>query len=95
MNHFKSFGLEGQATFFQIGNNIKSFEDITEEAVDGSYAQSIAARVQENCFTALDAPVRTIGSENVPAVPLNETLEKTMLLNIDKVTKAIESLLVY
>jgi len=26
---------------------------------------------------------------------LNETLEKTMLLNIDKVTKAIESLLVY
>ena len=37
MNHFKSFGLEGQATFFQIGNNIKSFEDITEEAVDRGY----------------------------------------------------------
>lgn len=68
---------------------------ITEEAVDGSYAQSIAARIQENCFSSLDAPVRTIGSANVPAVPLNETLEKTMLLNIDKVSQSIESLLSY
>ena len=68
---------------------------ITEEAVDGSYAQSIAARIQENCFNHLDAPVRTIGSANVPAVPLNEVLEKTMLLNIDKVTSAINSLLSY
>ncbi len=82
-------------TIYQSVNKTGRCLVITEEAVDGSYAQSIAARVQENCFTALDAPVRTIGSENVPAVPLNETLEKTMLLNIDKVTKAIESLLAF
>lgn len=68
---------------------------ITEEAVDGSYAQSIAARIQEHCFTSLDAPVCTIGSANVPAVPLNETLEKTMLLSIDKVSEAIDRLLKY
>lgn len=66
---------------------------ITEESVDGSFAQSIAARVQENCFKYLDAPVMTIGSENMPAIPLNETLEKTMLLSADKVKKVIREIL--
>ena len=37
MNHFKSFGLEGQATFFQIGSNIKTYREITEEVVDRGY----------------------------------------------------------
>ena len=68
---------------------------ITEESVDGSYAQSIAARIQENCFRDLDAPVITIGSENLPAIPLNETLEKTMLLSKEKVQNAIRRLLEY
>lgn len=66
---------------------------ITEESVDGSFAQSIAARVQENCFKYLEAPVMTIGSENMPAIPLNETLEKTMLLSSDKVKKVIGEIL--
>ncbi len=37
MNHFKSFGLEGQATFFQIGNNIKTYREITEEVAERGY----------------------------------------------------------
>jgi 2-oxoisovalerate dehydrogenase E1 component len=82
-------------TIFQSVRKTNRCLVITEEAVDGSYAQSIAARIQENCFNHLDAPVRTIGSANVPAVPLNEVLEKTMLLNIDKVSSAINSLLSY
>ena len=68
---------------------------ITEESVNGTLAQSIAARVQENCFEELDAPVRTIGSENMPAIPLNETLEKTMVLDVKRVTAAMEQLLAY
>lgn len=82
-------------TIFQSVRKTNRCLVITEEAVDGSYAQSIAARIQENCFNHLDAPVRTIGSANVPAVPLNEVLEKTMLLNIHKVSSAINSLLSY
>ena len=35
----------------------------------------------------------TIGSENMPAIPLNETLENTMLLSSDKVKKVIEEIL--
>ena len=66
---------------------------VTEEQVNGSFAQSLAARIQENCFTQLDAPVRTIGAENMPAVPLNTVLEQRMIPSIEKVAKAIGSLL--
>ncbi|RME12356.1 MAG: tungsten formylmethanofuran dehydrogenase, partial [Bacteroidetes bacterium] len=66
---------------------------VTEEPVNNSFAQSLSARIQENCFTALDAPVRTIGAENMPAIPLNETLEKTMIPSIEKVETAIDELL--
>ena len=68
---------------------------ITEEAVNCTFAQSLAARIQEHCFEQLDAPVRTIGSEDMPAIPLNEVLEKTMLLSADKVKTHIKDLLNY
>ncbi|MDO8999182.1 MAG: thiamine pyrophosphate-dependent enzyme [Bacteroidota bacterium] len=68
---------------------------LTEEPVHNGFAQSIAARISENCFQALDAPVKVIGAENLPAIPLNSILEKTMLPNADKVEAAIESLLGY
>ncbi|MCB0638170.1 MAG: tungsten formylmethanofuran dehydrogenase [Lewinella sp.] len=68
---------------------------VTEEPVNNTFAQSVAARIQENCFEYLDAPVRTIGSENMPAIPLNSILEQTMLLNADKVSKAMGALLDY
>lgn len=68
---------------------------VTEEPVYNGFTQSIAARIQENCFEHLDGPVRTIGAENLPAIPLNSVLETRMLPNADKVALAIESLLAY
>lgn len=68
---------------------------LTEEPVFNGFAQSVAARISENCFEYLDAPVKVIGSENLPAIPLNSILEKTMLPNADKVEAAIEQLLAY
>jgi len=68
---------------------------VTEETVSCSFAQSVAARIQENCFESLDAPVRTIGAIDTPAIPLNQVLEKTMLLSSDKVHDAILNLLEY
>ncbi|MEK7256981.1 MAG: transketolase C-terminal domain-containing protein, partial [Bacteroidota bacterium] len=68
---------------------------ITEEPVHCTFAQSLAARISENCFRSLDAPVRTLGAENMPAVPLNETLEKAMIPSIEKVAAAIENLLAW
>lgn len=68
---------------------------VTEESVNNSFAQSLAARIQDHCFQFLDAPVRTIGSENMPAIPLNEILEKTMIPSTEKVAAAIQGLLSY
>ena len=68
---------------------------VTEEPVNNTFAQSIAASVQERCFEHLDAPVRTIGAENLPAIPLNEVLEKTMIPSIEKVQAAMADLLAY
>ncbi|MBK6664632.1 MAG: tungsten formylmethanofuran dehydrogenase [Saprospiraceae bacterium] len=68
---------------------------LTEEPVNNSFARSIAARIQEMCFEYLDAPVRTIGAENMPAIPLNEVLEKTMLPNSKKVSDAVKNILSY
>ncbi len=68
---------------------------VTEEPVNNTFAQSVAARIQEACFQWLDAPVITVGSENLPAIPLNEVLEKTMVYSADKLEKAIKKILDY
>jgi len=68
---------------------------VTEEPVSNTFAQSIAARIQENCFEYLDGPVRTIGSVDMPAIPLNSVLEQAMIPSVEKVRVAIEGLLAF
>ncbi len=66
---------------------------LTEEPATNSFAQALAGFIQEEMFTYLDAPVLTLGSVPVPAVPLNEVLEKTMLPSAEKVADRIKKLL--
>lgn len=68
---------------------------VTEEPTANSFAQSIAALVSKQCFENLDAPVEVVGAENVPAIPLNSTLEATMIPNANKVEEKINELLSY
>jgi len=68
---------------------------VTEEPVNNSFAQSIAARIQVACFEYLDAAVITIGSENMPAIPLNSTLEQTMIPSAEKVFEQMKKILAY
>jgi len=68
---------------------------VTEEPLLNSFAESLAGRISNQCFEQLDAPVMTIGSENLPAVPLNVDLEKMMLPNADKVAEVLDRLLKY
>ena len=68
---------------------------VTEEPVSNSFARSLAGLIQEKCFKYLDAPVMVIGSENMPAIPLNSTLEQTMIPSMEKVRVKIEELLNY
>ncbi len=68
---------------------------LTEEPVNNSFAQSLAARINENCFRHLDAPVKVVGAKNLPAIPINSELEKEMLPNTEKLIKEIGQLLKY
>jgi 2-oxoisovalerate dehydrogenase E1 component len=68
---------------------------VTEEPLLNSFAESLAARIMQQCFTKLDAPVMTIGSKNLPAVPLNMGLEAEMLPNANKVADKLNELLNY
>lgn len=68
---------------------------VTEEPVNNSFARSLAGLIQEQCFRYLDAPIMVIGSENLPAIPLNMTLEQTMIPSMEKVRAKMEELLNY
>lgn len=68
---------------------------VTEEPSNNSFARALAGKIQEECFKFLDAPVMTIGSENMPAIPLNSILEQTMIPSMEKVKEKILELLSY
>jgi 2-oxoisovalerate dehydrogenase E1 component len=68
---------------------------LTEEPLMNSFAESLAGRISKECFPWLDAPVFTVGSANLPAVPLNIELEKMMLPSAEKVKVQLEMLLNY
>lgn len=68
---------------------------VTEEPEINTFAQSLAGMIARNCFQFLDAPVEVIGSENMPAIPLNSTLEATMIPNAEKVAERMKKVLEY
>jgi 2-oxoisovalerate dehydrogenase E1 component len=68
---------------------------LTEETIDNSFAESLAGRISRNCFEHLDGPVEIMGAINTPAIPLNSTLEQTMLPSAEKVREVLERLISY
>jgi 2-oxoisovalerate dehydrogenase E1 component len=67
---------------------------VHEDKVFGGFGGEIVAFINENCFEALDAPVRRVGSTFTP-VGFNRILEKATLPNADKVEAAVRDLLAY
>lgn len=68
---------------------------VTEEPSLNTFGQALAGRIQRECFRHLDAPVEVIGSANLPAIPLNSTLEKEMIPSAEKVAKVMAEILNY
>lgn len=68
---------------------------VTEETRTNSFAEALAGVISEAAFQFLDAPVQVIGSEDIPAVPLNMGMESVMLPNAEKVKEKLEWLLGY
>ena len=68
---------------------------LTEEQLRNSFAEALACRIAQACFYQLDAPVKTLGAMDLPAVPMNVILEQAMLPTTEKVEIAIGELLNY
>lgn len=66
---------------------------LTEETITNSFAEALAGRISRDCFRFLDAPVQTLGSADIPAVPLNMGMEAVMLPNAHKTYDALLELL--
>ena len=68
---------------------------VTEEQLTNSFTRALAGRISDVCFRDLDAPVKTIGAIDMPAVPLNSTLEAAMIPSAEKVAAVLGELLRY
>lgn len=66
---------------------------VTEESIEASFTLGLAGRIQRDNFKVLDAPISIVGSIDTPAIPLNSTLEATLLPNAEKISKALNELL--
>ena len=86
--------LDKEAMFNSVRKHNKCMI-VTEEPKGFGFAQAIAGEIQQACFENLDAPIRVLGAENMPAIPLNSTLEATMIPNADKVKLMMKELLDY
>ena len=109
MNASKELGLQDQIevvdlrtlhpldydTVFKSVKKCSKCLIVTEEPSENSFSRALQGRIQEVCFKELDAPVMLIGSENMPAIPLNTVLEQTMIPSIEKVKLKILELRSY
>jgi len=88
------YPLDEEAIYKSVKKCKKSLI-VTEEPSENSFARSLSSKVQENCFEYLDSPVKTIGSENMPAIPLNSILEQAMIPSVEKLKDMITKLIDY
>jgi pyruvate dehydrogenase E1 component beta subunit len=63
---------------------------VHEACVTGGFGAELAARIQDELFDELDAPVKRVGAKNVP-IPFSPTLEDFVLPSVDDVVEAVRS----
>lgn len=68
---------------------------VHEDNLTGGYGAEIAARIAENAFTYLDAPVRRLAGPDVPAVPFSHPMQEWFMINEEKIRIAAKDLAAY
>ncbi|MFB7639284.1 alpha-ketoacid dehydrogenase subunit beta [Peribacillus butanolivorans] len=68
---------------------------ITEDNKEGSIISEVSAIIAENCLFDLDAPIMRLAGPDVPAMPYSPQLEKSFMVNPEKVEKALRDLAAY
>ena len=80
-----------------IYNSVKKTNKVIiihEDTLFGGFGAEIAARIADNCFQFLDAPVKRIAAKDAH-IPYAPILENAVLPNRDEIYKGIKSLLEY
>ena len=80
-----------------ISNSIKKTGKVIiihEDTLFGGFGGEISARIAEECFEMLDAPVRRIGAADTP-IPYHPILEKAVLPSREKIYESLKNLLQY
>lgn len=65
---------------------------VTEDNKEGSIIGEVAAIIAEHCLFDLDAPIRRLAGPDVPSMPYAPTMEKFVMMNPDKIEKAMREL---
>lgn len=68
---------------------------VHEDNLTGGIGGEISALIAEYAFEYLDAPIRRLGSPDVPPVAFNADLEKFYMLNPQKIATSIQELAAY
>ena len=103
------FSEEGDAPIRDMGNMLSKTMEQRESELNNitqRYDQGDSLKwlnsggvpkltIHDDNFEYLDAPVSIVGSIDTPAIPLNSTLEATLLTNSEKVKVELEKLLNY
>jgi 2-oxoisovalerate dehydrogenase E1 component len=80
-----------------IFNSVKKTNKVIiihEDTLFGGFGAEIAARIADNCFQYLDAPVKRIAAKDTH-IPYSPILENEVLPNRDEIYKGIKDLLKY
>jgi len=88
------YPLDEEMIFNQVRKHGKVIV-LSEEQQSNSFAEALSLRISNNCYHFLDAKVEVIGSLDLPAVPINLTLERVMLPTVEKVRTRISKLIAY
>jgi 2-oxoisovalerate dehydrogenase E1 component len=88
------FPLDEEAVFNAVRRHGKVLV-LSEEQQNNSFAEALSLRISNQCYHFLDAKVEVMGAKNLPAVPINLTLEAAMLPTPAKLTERINKLLAY
>ncbi len=67
---------------------------INEDNITGSISGEISAYIAENAFEHLDAPIRRLGSLDIP-IPFSDKLERKVYFPIGKIEETIKKLIEY
>ncbi|MBT2666889.1 alpha-ketoacid dehydrogenase subunit beta [Bacillus sp. ISL-4] len=68
---------------------------VTEDNKEGSIISEVSAIIAENCLFDLDAPIMRLAGPDIPAMPYSPPLEKSFMVNPEKVEKALRDLVAY